>query len=115
MQCTKISPEFECQGKGQRSRSPGTKKRKTAESSPLTMHSRACAVAGRTQQAATDDTIAWPPVGDGLRRWENQRILCSYCKKKLQRLKRFLRITVATWLPEIVNFPTYLKGFKQMK
>jgi len=41
--CTKISPEFE--GQGQRSRSPGTKKRKTAESSPLTMHSRACAVA----------------------------------------------------------------------
>jgi len=28
------------------------KKRKTAESSPLTMHNRACAV-GRTQQAAT--------------------------------------------------------------
>ena len=31
--------------KGQRSRSPGTKKRKTAESSALTMHSRACAIA----------------------------------------------------------------------
>jgi len=31
--------------KGQRSRSPGTKKRKTAESFLLTMHSRACAVA----------------------------------------------------------------------
>jgi len=38
----------------------GDKKRKTAESSPFTMHSKACA-AGRTQQAATDDTIAWPP------------------------------------------------------
>jgi len=30
------------------------------------------------QQAATDDTIAWPPRGDGLRRWENQRMLSSY-------------------------------------
>jgi len=35
-------------------------KRKTAESSPLTMHSYACVV-GRTQQVATDDTIAWRP------------------------------------------------------
>ena len=77
MHCTKISPEFECHG--QRSKVKVTrdkKQRKTAESSPLTMHSRACAV-GRTQQAATDDTIAWPPGGDGLRRWENQRMLSS--------------------------------------
>jgi len=29
------------------------------------------------QQAATDDTIAWPPGDDGLRWWENQRMLCS--------------------------------------
>jgi len=64
--CTQISPNFECQG--QRSRSPGTKKiRKTAESSSLTMHSEACAVGG-TQQAATDNTIAWLPGGDGLSR-----------------------------------------------
>jgi len=33
---------------------------------------------GRTQHAATDDTIAWPPVGDGVRRWENQRMLSSF-------------------------------------
>jgi len=72
--CTQISPEFECQG--QMSRSPGTKQ-KTAEASPLTMHSRACAIGG-TQQAATDDTIAWPPGGDRLRRWENQRMLSSF-------------------------------------
>jgi len=39
-----------------------------------TMHSKASAVGG-TPQAATDDTIAWPPGGDGLRRWENQRML----------------------------------------
>jgi len=39
------------------------KKGKTGESSPLTVHSKACAV-GRTQQAATDDTIAWSPRGD---------------------------------------------------
>jgi len=77
MHCIKMAPEFECQG--QRSKVKVTrdkKQRKTAESSPLTMHSRACAV-GRTQQAATDDTIAWPPGGDGLRRWENQRMLSS--------------------------------------
>jgi len=24
-----------------------------------------------------DDTIVWPPMGDGLCRWENQRILSS--------------------------------------
>jgi len=33
---------------------------------------------GRMQQAATDDTIAWPPGADELRRWENQRMLSSY-------------------------------------
>jgi len=49
------------------------KKQKTAE----TMHSKACTVGG-TQQAATDDTIAWPPRGEGLRRWENQRMLSSF-------------------------------------
>jgi len=42
----------------------------------LTMHSKAFTV-GRTQQAATDDAIAWPPRGDALRRWENQRMLSS--------------------------------------
>jgi len=41
------------------------------------MHSNACAVGG-TQQAATDDTIAWPLRGDWLRRWENQRMLSSF-------------------------------------
>jgi len=53
-----------------------TKIQKTAESSPLTVHSKACAV-GVTQQAATDDAIAWLPGGDGLCRWENQRMLSS--------------------------------------
>jgi len=64
--------------KSQRSRSQD-KKRKTAESFPLTVHSKSCAV-GSTQQAATDDIIAWPPGGDGLRRWENQRMVTSYCQ-----------------------------------
>jgi len=41
------------------------------------MDSKACAVGG-TQQAATDDTIAWPPGGDRLRRWENQRMMSSF-------------------------------------
>jgi len=41
------------------------------------MRSKAWAVGGM-QQAATDDTIAWPPGGDELRRWENQRMLSSY-------------------------------------
>jgi len=62
--CTKILPEFERQGQSQRSRSPRTKKRKTAESSPLTMHSKACAVR-RTLHTVADDTIALqPPGGD---------------------------------------------------
>ena len=75
----RISPEFECQGQMSKVKVTGDKKRKTAESSLLTMHSRACAV-GRTQEAATDDTIAWPlrVRGDGLRRWENQRMLSSF-------------------------------------
>ena len=54
----------------------GQKRRKTVESSPLTMHSKVCAVGG-TQQAATDDTIASPLRGDRLRRWKNQRMLSS--------------------------------------
>jgi len=49
-------------GQGQQ----GQKKRKTAESFPLTMHNKACAV-GRTQQSAADETIAWLPAGgDGV-------------------------------------------------
>jgi len=46
----------------------GQKKRKIAESSPLTMRSKGVR---RRPYAATDDTITWPPGGDGLRQWEN--------------------------------------------
>ena len=74
MHSTKISPEFECQRQRPKVKVTRDKKRKTAESSPLTMHSKACAVGG-AQQAATDDTTAWLPGGDRLRRWENQRML----------------------------------------
>jgi len=49
-------------------------KTKNCRAIPLTMHSKACAVGG-AQQAATDDTTAWLPGGDRLRRWENQRML----------------------------------------
>jgi len=52
------------------------KNEKTTQSSPLTVHSRACAIGGM-QQAAADNTIAWPPRGDGLCRWENQHMLSS--------------------------------------
>ena len=78
MHCTKISPVFVFGGQRSNVKGQGNRgqKRKTAESSPLTVHSKACAV-GRKQQAATDDTIAWPPGGDGLRRWENQRMQSS--------------------------------------
>jgi len=76
--------------KGQRSRSPGTKN-ETAESSPLTMHSRACAVGpyAASSNTATDDTIAWSPRGDGLRRWENQRMLSSFAKVSFMRFRIF--------------------------
>jgi len=37
----------------------------------------ACTVA-RAQQAATDDSIAWPLTGDELRWWENQSMLSSF-------------------------------------
>jgi len=63
MHCTKIWPEFECQGQRSKVKVTRDKKGETADSSPLTVHSKACAV-GRTQQAATDDTIAWSPRGD---------------------------------------------------
>jgi len=54
------SPEFEGQGH---------QEQKCIEQCALLL--------GRTQQAATDDTIAWPFRADGLRRWENQRMLSS--------------------------------------
>jgi len=57
--CTKVSTEFEFGVQRSKVKVTGVQKRNTAESSPLTMHSTACAV-DRTQQAATDDTIAWP-------------------------------------------------------
>ena len=53
------------------------KNKKVAESSPLTVHSTVC----HTQQAATDNTIAWPPRDDGLRQFENQRMLSSIVLK----------------------------------
>ena len=73
----KSRPSSKVKVKGQRSRSPLRKNEKLL-SHP---HSQ-CIVGrapklGRTQQAVTDDTIAWPPGGDGLRRWENQRQLSS--------------------------------------
>jgi len=77
MECTKISPKFEDQGQRSKVKVTRDKKRKSAESYPLTMHSTACAV-GRTQHAATDDTIEQPPEGDGLHRWENQRMLSIF-------------------------------------
>jgi len=33
------------------------------------MRSKACAVVGGMQQAATDDTIAWPPGVTGYAQW----------------------------------------------
>jgi len=51
--------------KGQKSKSPGTKKRKTAQLPQLTMHGKACAVR-RSLQSAADDTIPSPPKGDGV-------------------------------------------------
>jgi len=97
--CTKISPEFECQG--QRSRLPGTKKNKTAESSTLTMHSTWRRVRCRPYAARSrDDSIVWPLGVTGWRQctltaacvrfcrerslrsrqcqWENERMLSSF-------------------------------------
>ena len=76
--CTKILPEFE--GQGQRSKVKVTrdKKRKTAESSPLIMHSRACAVARPYAARSNTRYHCVPPGGDKLRRRENQRMLSSY-------------------------------------
>jgi len=97
VQCTKISLDFVCQN--QRSRSPGTKKLKTAESFPLRVHSKACAAAPYAARSSrlyhrvtaggdrmtavhadgglrerSSGALRPPPV---LRRWENQRILSS--------------------------------------
>ena len=54
------------------------------------MHSKVCAV-GAAQQAATDDTIAWPLGVDRLRPWENQRMLSSWIK--------VLRVKVRFYVP----------------
>jgi len=100
VRCTKISPpEFEFVVKGQRSKSPGTKKRQTAESSPLTILSKACATvpyaAGSSRLyncvAAGGDRVTPVHADGGLRerssgalrppvlhQWENQRMLSSY-------------------------------------
>ena len=45
MHCTKISPEFVCEGQTSKVKVTRDKKRKTAETSPLTVHSKACASA----------------------------------------------------------------------
>jgi len=76
---TQISAVFECQG--QRSKVKVTRDiiQETAESSPLTMHSKVRAIGGM-QQAATDDTTASPPGGDRLRRWVNQRMPSSFVR-----------------------------------
>ena len=80
MHCTKISPEFECQGQRSKFKVTRDKKRKLPSHFPIdNAQYKACAV-GRTQQAATDDTTTWPPGGDGLRLWENQR--CCLVKLK---------------------------------
>ena len=42
----------------------GQKKRKTAKSSPLTMHCKACAV--RCKRQAADGSIPWPPGVTGV-------------------------------------------------
>jgi len=53
------------------------KKRKTAESPPLTMHSRSCAVSGPYAARSNRRYHCVPPGGDEPRRWENQRMLSS--------------------------------------
>jgi len=98
VQCTKISPEFECQG--QKSGSPGTKKALSAADAP------GCArmVWARCKQraAAADGPISWliggvfgcrPPV---LRRWENQRMLSSLIDRCSKFFHRGLDSKVST-------------------
>ena len=60
-----------------RQRHQGQKKRKTAESSPLTMHSRACIIARPYAACCNRRYHCVPPGGDGLRQWENQLMLSS--------------------------------------
>jgi len=66
--------------KGQKSGHQGQKKRKTAESSPLTTHSKACAVARpyavRSNRRYHDTTACRPGV-TGYVAGQNQRMLSS--------------------------------------
>ena len=73
------------------------KKRKTAESSPMTMHSKACAV-GRAQQAATNDTIACPP---GVTGYVSEKI--SACCLVCQFVYQFVSLFVRTITSERLN------------
>jgi len=77
IQCTKISPEFEGQGQRSKAKVARDKKRKNAESSPLTMHSRACAVARPYAASSNGRYHCVAARGYWLRRWENQRMLSS--------------------------------------
>jgi len=53
MSCNNINAIFTVKGQGRQGQ-----KRKSAESSPLTVHSKVCVVAvGCMQQAAADDTL----------------------------------------------------------
>jgi len=74
-----------------------TKKRKTAESSPLTMQSKACVVGG-TQQAASDDTIAWPP---GVTRYAGGKI-SACCLVFVLVFKQLHQLLSAKYLRNIV-------------
>ena len=85
------------------------KKQKSAESSPLTVHSTTCAV-GCMQQAATGDTIVWPPRGDGLCRWENQHLLSSSA------IRLYLSDEIYSWdflgevrdfIPQVLRFGSW--------
>ena len=93
MQCTKISPEFQCQG--QRSKSPGTKTR-LALPTPMGAYEWYALAANNVQQQRTGPFRGCQGVFSGacvcnigargcdpapvLRRWENQRMLSSCCE-----------------------------------
>jgi len=79
--CTKISSKFECQG--QRSRSSGTKKRKSAAF---------CLRFVLWGVVLVRHFFPEPFSGALLRRWENQRMLSSSCKDFMSRGGRCSRL-----------------------
>jgi len=71
------SNESECQGQRSKVKVIRGQNREPA-SSPFTVHCKVCAICCRFRTAA-DETIPWPPGGEGSARWREASAACVRC------------------------------------